>query len=461
MNDTYWWKKAKIYELYVDKFAGDFRGLTQRLDYFTQLGINCLHILPHYPSPMVDQGYDICDYRNVRDTLGSLDDFKMFIEAAHEKGIRVIGDMVLNHTSSEHPWFQEARSSKNNPKRDYYLWSETGTEYEQSLNMLSDLKGSNWIKNTVTSDYYFASFYPEQPDLNWANPEVVKEMYAVMDFWADQGIDGFRLDAVPFLRKIGGTSCVGLPETHAIIKGIRAHLDEKYPRGVILLGEVGLGGEDIVREIQSYFGNGDECHMMYHFPLMAELWLALQRKDRTGVDEMVRASFDIPTNCQWGVFLRNHDEIELRFISSQETRGTLLAFLDLEGDYLFNKGQTTAKRNASILESEERILEAFDLLYSLPGAPIMYYGDEIGMKNLPLSADVADMRQYVRGEFDWKEADKQMADAASLLSKVMALIQTPRAGTGVHSDMHKGAANPSGDAGSSVIMSGIDRGPTK
>lgn len=425
MTEPYWWKQAKIYELYVDKFARDFKGLTRRLGYLADLGINCLHILPHYPSPMVDQGYDVSDYQAVRPALGTLKDFEKFVSAAHSRGIRILGDFVLNHVSMEHLWFLEARASTENPKRDYFLWSDTGTEYAQALNMLPDLKESNWIANSATGDYYFATFYPQQPDLNWQNPEVVEAMQANMDFWADRGVDGFRLDAAPFLVKKDGTTCVGLPETHQVIKNLRKHLDTRYDQKVILLGEVGLGGEDIVAEIQSYFGEGDECHLLYHFPLMAQMWVALQRNDPSGVAAMIERSAHIPENCQWAVFLRNHDEIELRFISSQETRGTLLSFLDLEGDYLFNKGQSTAKRNASILGNPERILEAFRMLYRIPGAPVMYYGDEIGMKNLPLREDIVDVRQYVRGEFDWKEVARQRRRPNSLLSQVRQLINNP------------------------------------
>jgi maltose alpha-D-glucosyltransferase/alpha-amylase len=425
MDQTYWWKEAKIYELYVDRFAGDFVQLTGKLDYFSKLGINCLHILPHYPSPMIDQGYDISDYRSVRAELGTIDDFRAFVDAAHGRGIRIIADFVLNHISTAHPWFVDARSSKQSPLRDYFLWSATGEEYALAPNMLPDLKKSNWIENPETAESYFATFYPEQADLNWSNPAVFEAMMENMDFWAALGVDGFRLDAAPFLVKVDGTTCTGLPETHALIKRIRAHLEEKFERDIVLLGEVGLGGEDdIVTSIKNYFGEGDECHLMYHFPLMAEFWIALQSGNRAGVDEMVRRSYDIPENCAWATFLRNHDEIELRFISSQETRGTLLSFLDLEGDYLFNKGQSTAKRNASILGDAARIMEAFGLLYGTPGSPIMYYGDEIGMKNLPLNTDIVDMRQYVRGTFDWTEAKRQMTDPHSLFSQVAALIKS-------------------------------------
>lgn len=422
MEQHYWWKDAKIYELYVDKFAGDFRGLTEKLEYFTALGIDCLHILPHYPSPMIDQGYDISDYLTVRPELGTLDDFKRFVDAAHARGIRIIADLVLNHVSTAHPWFVDARSSKESAYRDHFLWSTSATEYAQAPNMLPDLKKSNWVANPATGDHYFATFYPEQADLNWSNPRVFDDMLAYMDHWVELGVDGFRLDAAPFLIKIDGTTCTGLPETHALIKRIRLHLETRFQRDIVLLGEVGLGGDDIVESIKAYFGDGDECHLMYHFPLMAEFWLALQRGDSSGVERMIDRSYDIPPQCQWATFLRNHDEIELRFISSQETRGTLLSFLDLEGAYLFNRGVSTAKRNASILGDPARIMEAFTLLYSAPGAPVMYYGDEIGMKNLPLSSAIVDMRQYVRGEFDWAEATKQRNDPHSLLSQVASLI---------------------------------------
>ncbi len=418
MEKRYWWKEAKIYELYVDKFATDFKGLASRMDYLKQLGVNTLHILPHYPSPMADDGYDIKDYRGVRPELGTLEDMKETIGAARERGIHIILDMVLNHVSVEHPWFIEARSSKSNPKRNFFLWSDTGAEYKDALNAFPDIKPKNWIANPETEDFYFATFYPEQPDLNWDNPEVVEAMIANMDFWADLGVDGFRLDAACFLIKRDGTSCKGLPETHAMIKRIRKHLDDKYPRGVILLGEAAQS----VEETMVYFGDGDECHMMYHFPLMAEMWRALQGGDDSAVREMITTSFAIPENCQWGVFLRNHDEIELRFLPSQEVRSSLLAFMDPKREYMFNKGQATSKRIASIFDNDESIINAFKLLYSTPGAPIMYYGDEIGQKNLPLRAGVTDTRKYVRGDFDWKEAGRQMGDSDSLLSRTAKII---------------------------------------
>ncbi len=419
METDYWWKKAKIYELYVDKFAGDLNGLTARLDYFTLLGINTLHILPHYPSPMIDDGYDITDYRNVRSELGTIDDMRTLIEAAKKKNIRIILDFVLNHVSAEHPWFVEARSSKESTKRNYFLWSEQGDEFSLALNAFPDIKPRNWIFNAQTGDYYFATFYPEQPDLNWDNEEVVTAMLAHMEFWADMGVGGFRLDAAGFLIKRKDTTCRGLPETHQVIKRIRKHLDKKYPRGVILLGEAAQSIEDT----KTYFGDGDECHMMYHFPMMAQLWLALSEGDASCTPEMNNTLPAIPENCQWGVFLRNHDEVELRFLESPTQRESLLRYLDPKGEFLFNKNVATCVRVANVMNGEkEKILTAFRLLYGTHGAPIMYYGDEIGMKNLPMST-YKDVRKYVRGAMDWAEAKWQMAEPTSLLNETAQIIK--------------------------------------
>lgn len=414
----YWWKNATIYELYVDKFAGDFKGLTTKLDYLVSLGINTLHILPHYPSPMIDEGYDITDYRNVRPELGTLDDMRECIAQAKARGIHIILDMVLNHVSSQHPWFIAARSSKDDPKRGYFLWSETGTEYPDSLNAFPDIKPSNWIADPLTGDFYFATFYPEQPDLNWDNPEVVEGMLANMDFWAEMGVDGFRLDAACFLIKRAGTNCKGLPETHAMIKRIRKHLDEKYPRGVVLLGEAAQS----IEETKAYFGDGDECQLMYNFPLMAEMWLSLKDGNPSAARRMSELSNGIPETCEWATFVRNHDEIELRFLESAEVRSGLLDFLDPAKEYLFNKGVATSKRIASIFTDKKDMLAAFELLYALPGAPVMYYGDEIGMRNLPVMVGIVDTRKYVRGPFDWVEAERQEEDPSSLLVEVRRVI---------------------------------------
>jgi len=421
MENRYWWKEAKIYELYVDKFAGDFSGLAAHADYFSLLGINCIHMLPHYPSPMVDDGYDIKDYRNVRPELGTLDDFRECIAALHARGIRVILDFVLNHVSSEHPWFIEARSSKMNSKRDFFLWSETAKEYADAINAFPDIKSSNWIQNSQTEDFYYATFYPEQPDLNWDNPEVMKEMLANMDFWVGLGADGFRLDAAPHLIKRDGTNSKGLPETHAVLKKIRAHIDQHYPE-VILLAEA----HQSVAEMKTYFGNGDECHMAYHFCLMEQMLLALMNNDRSRVDAMIEQSFNIPENCQWAVFLRNHDEISLATLPDDE-RTHLVDFLDPKHEYPFMKGKYTSVRLASALRGDRSaIIKAFELLYSTPGAPVMYYGDEIGTLNLPLMPRILDTRKYVRGPFLWQEAERQIADPHSLFHEAAALIEKPK-----------------------------------
>lgn len=420
MSEEHWWKSANIYELYIDKFAGTIQNLTARLDYFTKLGINTLHILPHYPSPMVDDGYDVMDYLNVRPELGTLDDFDELVKQAHVRGIRIIVDFVLNHVSENHPWFVDARASKTSLKRDYFLWSETGKELAAAWNAPSGLKLSNWIRNDPTRDYYFATFYPQQPDLNWDNPAVFEAMMANMDFWADRGVDGFRLDAAGSLTKREGSRSKGLPENHVHIKRIRKHLDEKYDGNVVLLAEAHL----TVEAVKAYFGDGDECHMVYHFPLMEEMFLALMFDEPERIKEMVEHSKGIPENCAWATFLRNHDEISLSTLPLIR-RTTLVSQLDPRGEYLFNNGQATALRLANIFENKpEKLRAALALLYSLPGSPIMYYGDEIGMRNLPREESVADTRKFVRGQFDWEEAQKQMADPESLFHYVATLIRS-------------------------------------
>ncbi len=416
-QNAYWWKTAKIYELYIDQFAGNIQGLIAKLDYFTALGVDCLHLLPHYPSGGVDQGYDITDYRTVRAELGTLDDFKHLVTEARARGIRIITDFVLNHTSMEHPWFLEASASRDNPKRDFYLWNSLDYGFEGATNAFPDMKPSNWIANPQTEDYYFATFYPEQPDLNWDNPEVEAAMLATMDFWADLGVSGFRLDAAQYLIKRENTTSRGLPETHAVLKRIRTHLDEKYP-GVVILAEADQG----IQLMKEYFGKGDECHLCYHFPLMSQLWLALTDDSLEQVHKTIEQSFDIPDNCQWATFLRNHDEISLVTLPSQD-RARVVDHIDPAHRYVMEKMGLTAVRVATAFGGDPaKIRAAFELLYSLPGAPVMYYGDEIGLQNLPVRPGVTDTRLYVRGNFDWQEADRQQADASSLWSAIHAII---------------------------------------
>ncbi len=418
MPQKYWWKRAKIYELYVDRFAGDFKGLGSKLDYFNYLGINTLHVLPHYPSPMIDDGYDVSDYRGIRKKLGTINDFRDFIREAHRHDVRVIIDFILNHTSNQHPWFIEAKASKTNPKRDYFLWSDTNKKMGKAVNAFPDIKNSNWIWNKATKDYYFATFYPQQPDLNWDNPKVMTEMVANMNFWCDIGVDGFRLDAASYLIKRGDKGSQDLPETHKIIKEIHKRLKLKYPN-VMLLGEVNL----TPRCERKYFGVGDECHMVYHFPLMEQIWLALICGKKASLKRMVKSSFThMPDNCQWATFLRNHDELSLSTLLPGE-RKELIKFIDPKGLYVFNRGSSVSARLATAFKgNKQKIIEAIKLLYSLPGAPIMYYGDELGMKNLPPQKAITDTRKYVRGFFDWKEAHQQMRNPASLLNKVAKII---------------------------------------
>lgn len=418
MPKRYWWKDAKIYELYVDRFAGNFQNLTNQLDYLERLGVNALHILPHYPSPMADGGYDVMEYLNVRPELGTLEDFDAFVKEAHRRDIKVIIDFVLNHVSEHHPWFLEARSSKDNNKRDYFLWSETGSELALGWNAFPDIKPGNWILNEQTSDYYYATFYPQQPDLNWDNEQVFTGMMQNMDFWAGRGVDGFRLDAAVTLIKRDGTLSKGLPETHDLIKRIRKHLDTKFGGEIVLLGEA----HQTVAEMKEYFGNGDECHLMYHFTLSEQLILALITGDHSALDAMLAESAAIPENCQWATFLRNHDEFELTTITDEE-RGLILRTVDPTNEYIFKKGYATAMRVGSMFKDDKKRLEAFRLLYSIPGAPVMYYGDEIGMQNLPVQEGVIDKRVYVRGEFDWLEAGLQGSDPDSLLNRTRRIIR--------------------------------------
>ena len=420
-NEASWWLTAKIYELYVDKFAGDFQGLIHRLPYLKKLGINTLHILPHYPSPMLDYGYDVMDYRGIRPELGTIDDFKQFTRATHAEGMRVIVDLVLNHTSEQHPWFIEARSSKTNSKRKYYLWSDTPDRFSGGINAFTDIKSSNWIWNEATHDYYYATFYPQQPDLNWDNEEVVTEMYGIIDFLVHLGVDGFRIDAAAHVIKREGTNCKSLPETHKVFKRMRAYLDERHP-GVVLLAEAGEpnGG------LKQYFGQGDEFHLAYHFPMAAALWQTILFNDSSYIEHMVQDSQEIPPNCRYVTFLRNHDDLDVRVLGP-DMFYRIIDIVDPKQEYVFNHATTTSVRLATALQGDtQKIIDAFKLLYSVPGVPVCYYGDEIGMKNLPRDTTVPDTRLAVRGAFDWSEAERQMGDPSSLFTQVSHIIKGAR-----------------------------------
>ncbi len=411
-----WWQDAIIYELYVDKFAGDFRGLTERLDYFVQLGVNTLHILPHYPSPLVDNGYDISDYRAVDPALGNSDDFKCFTEAAHTKGIRVLIELVLNHVSEKHSWFIDARSSRTSPYRDYFLWSETGTEFQNALNPFVHLKPHNWIYDEQTNEFYFATFYPQQPDLNWRNPKVYQEMVDILDFWVAAGVDAFRLDAAPHLIKAEGELSKGHPETHQILRRFRAHLDVTYDGSIALLGEA----QDSLQQTAVYFGEGDECQLLYNFPRASNLLYEVWSNDVPHDEAPLTA---IPPLCAWVHFLRNHDSFVLRFLSPEQQE-RMEQGVDPEGWYAFRGERGLSMRLADIFNGDfEKVQSAHTLLFAQPGALALYYGDEIGMRNDTTIGTPKDTRRYVRGAFDWVEAERQMADPDSLFSFVAKLTR--------------------------------------
>ena len=392
-----WYKDAVIYQIHVRAFydstgdgIGDFRGLAQKLDYLQDLGITAIWLMPFFPSPLRDDGYDISDYRSVHPSYGVLDDFKAFLDAAHKRGIRVIMEMVLNHTSDQHPWFQESRSTRENPKRDWYVWSDVDTKYKGTRIIFLDTELSNWAWDPVSKQYYWHRFFSHQPDLNYDNPQVREEMWDVMRFWLNMGVDGFRLDAVPYLMEREDTNCENLPETHAVIKELRARLDQEFP-GRMLLAEANQWPSDL----RAYFGNGDEFHMAFHFPLMPRMFMGVKLEDRKPITEILKQTPEIPDVCQWCLFLRNHDELTLEMVT------------DMERDYMYDeyardKAQRLnlgiRRRLAPLLDNDRRKVELMNgMLMSLPGTPIIYYGDEIGMGD---NVNLGD-RNGVRTPMQW------------------------------------------------------------
>jgi len=321
-----WYKHAIIYQVHVRTFfdangdgVGDFAGLAQRLDYLEDLGVNAIWLMPFFPSPLRDDGYDISDYRSVHPSYGTLEDFKSFLAIAHERGLHVIIEMVLNHTSDQHPWIQESRSSPDTPKRDWYVWSDTDSKYRGTRIIFLDTEMSNWAWDPISKSYYWHRFFAHQPDLNYDNPAVREEMWQIMRFWLELGVDGFRLDAVPYLIEREGTNCENLPETHAIIRDLRKRVDEQFP-GVMLLAEANQWPADL----RPYFGDGDEFHMAFHFPLMPRMFMGLRLEDRKPITEILQQTPEIPASCQWCLFLRNHDELTLEMVT------------DIERDYMYD-----------------------------------------------------------------------------------------------------------------------------
>jgi maltose alpha-D-glucosyltransferase/alpha-amylase len=396
-RDRLWYRRAVFYEVLVRGFAdsnndgtGDLRGLRNRLDYLAWLGIDCLWLLPIYASPLRDGGYDISDFMNVLPEFGDLGDFVLLVEEAHRRGIRVIADLVMNHTSDQHPWFLASRSDPAGPYGDFYVWSDTDDRYRDARIIFVDTEKSNWTLDPVRGQYYWHRFFSHQPDLNYENPAVQDAMLEVLRFWLDLGIDGFRLDAVPYLFEAEGTNCENLPATHAYLKRVRAEVDALYPDRV-LLAEANQWPADVVQ----YFGDGDECHMAFHFPLMPRIFMAVRREQRYPISEILASTPAIPDNCQWGIFLRNHDELTLEMVTDEERD---YMYTEYAQDARMKANIGIRRRLAPLLDNARPQMELFTgLLLSLPGSPVIYYGDEIGMGDNIYLGD----RDGVRTPMQW------------------------------------------------------------
>ncbi|URD38390.1 maltose alpha-D-glucosyltransferase [Methylobacterium tardum] len=397
-SDPQWYRDAIIYQIHVKSFfdsnndgIGDFEGLTQRLDYVRDLGVTAIWLMPFYPSPLRDDGYDIADYEGINPSYGTMEDFKAFVAAAHERGLRVITELVINHTSDQHPWFQAAREAPpGSPERDFYVWSDTDEPYRDTRIIFLDTEASNWTWDPVAKQYFWHRFYSHQPDLNFDNPKVLEAVIATMRYWLDMGVDGLRLDAIPYLIERDGTNCENLQETHDVIKKIRAALDASYPDRM-LLAEANQWPE----ETAQYFGDGDECHMAFHFPLMPRMYMAIAREDRHPITDIMRQTPEIPEGCQWAIFLRNHDELTLEMVTAEE-RDYLWSFYAAERRARINLG--IRRRLAPLLENDRRKIELMkSLVLSMPGTPVLYYGDEIGMGDNIYLGD----RDGVRTPMQW------------------------------------------------------------
>lgn len=411
MNETNsWYQEAVFYELYVRAYRdsdgdghGDFRGAIEKLDHIQSLGVNCVWVMPMYPSPLKDDGYDVADYMGIHPDYGTIEDFKTFVDAAHDRGLRVITDLVMNHTSDQHPWFQAARADRNSPYRDYYVWSDSPDKYSEARIIFLDVEDSNWTFDETAGQYFWHRFFSSQPDLNYDNPAVHEEMFNIMRYWLDMGIDGFRADAVPYLYEREGTNCENLPETHVFLKEVRRLIDEEYP-GRVLIAEANQWPEDLL----PYFGDGDEFHMCFHFPIMPRLYMALRRGDKTPIVDILSRTPAIPPGTQWLTFLRNHDELTLEMVTADERQWMWEEYAP-EARMRLNLG--IRRRQAALLDNDPqrwRLLNA--LFLSLPGAPIVYYGDEIGMGDNIWLPD----RHGVRTPMQWSTAENAgFSDAAA------------------------------------------------
>src|SRR6202453_388472 len=398
-NENLWYKDAIFYEVYTRGFHdangdgdGDLVGLTSKLDYLQELGIDCLWLMPIYASPLKDDGYDIADFRQIHPTIGTVADFEALTKAAHARGMRIIADLVVNHTSDQHPWFQEARRDPASPKRNYYVWSDTDQMYQGTRIIFRDTETSNWTWDPVARQYFWHRFYSHQPDLNFDNPMVKKEMLDILAFWLDRGIDGFRVDAVPYLIEREGTNCENLPETHEFLKEMRQFVDSRYP-GTLLLAEANQWPADLL----PYFGQGDEFHMAFNFPLMPRLFMAIRREDQRPIVDIINQMPDIPSSCQWALFLRNHDELTLEMVTDEERD---YMYTEYAKDPRMKLNLGIRRRLAPLLDNGRDDIELMTaILFSLPGSPVLYYGDEIAMGDIVYLGD----RDGVRTPMQWTD----------------------------------------------------------
>jgi maltose alpha-D-glucosyltransferase/alpha-amylase len=418
-DEPLWYKDAIIYQTHIKSFRdsnadgyGDFKGLMDKLDYIQALGVTAIWLLPFYPSPLRDDGYDIAQYEAINPAYGTIDDFKAFLDEAHRRDIRVITELVINHTSDQHPWFQRARKAeKGSPERDFYVWSDDPKLYRDARIIFTDTERSNWTWDPEAEQFFWHRFFSHQPDLNFDNPKVLEAVIGVMKFWLRMGVDGLRLDAIPYLIERDGTNCENLPETHVVLKQLRAALDEEFP-GRIFLAEANQWPPDV----RPYFGDGDECHMAFHFPLMPRMFMAIRKEDRTPIVEIMSQTPEIPELCQWAIFLRNHDELTLEMVTDEER------------DYMYREYATDSRmrinvgirrRLAPLMDNGRRQIELMNaLLMSMPGTPIVYYGDELGMGDNVYLGD----RNGVRTPMQWsddKNAGFSEGDSAALYSPLI------------------------------------------
>jgi len=419
LPDSLWYKDAIIYQLHVKSYRdanadgfGDFKGLVEKLDYIQQLGANTVWLLPFYPSPLKDDGYDIASYEEINPTYGTIDDFRGFLASAHERGIRVVTELVINHTSDQHAWFQRARRApKGSPERNWYVWSDDPNKYSGTRIIFTDTEKSNWSWDPEAQQFYWHRFFSHQPDLNFDNPEVLEAVKNVMRFWLRMGVDGLRLDAIPYLIERDGTNCENLPETHEVLRELRRTLDAEFP-GRIFLAEANQWPSDV----RAYFGDDDECHMAFHFPVMPRMYMAIRKEDRTPIVDIMRQTPEIPEHCQWAVFLRNHDELTLEMVTDDE-RDYMYREYARDPRMRINVG--IRRRLAPLMESGRRQMELMNaLLMSMPGTPIIYYGDEIGMGDNIYLGD----RNGVRTPMHWsadRNAGFSEGDTAALFSPLI------------------------------------------